>query len=293
MTSRQFAVIGSPISHSLSPTVHLAAYRALGLNWLYRAIDVLPGEMASFFSRHLEINGVSVTMPLKSDIARLAARRDFWTERLGVGNTALRSEKGDLTVYNTDVAGIREAVARAGDSVGYFGEIHTRRAAIVGTGATARSAVAACWELGYRELVILARRPEAAAELIDLTRALDIAAAYRNLADLAVRERAGQLGEVEFDLLICTLPATAGEWAKPLAGLATLSLDVSYSPWPSALARWSAEYQAPVISGVEMLFWQAVHQVRLFVNGSVDVPLADEESVRTKMRQALSAAMSR
>ncbi|MET0467635.1 MAG: shikimate dehydrogenase, partial [Aeromicrobium sp.] len=68
------AVVGSPISHSLSPAMHRAAYRQLGLDWSYGAFDVQDGELTEFVSEHREgWRGYSVTAPLKREAATLAS----------------------------------------------------------------------------------------------------------------------------------------------------------------------------------------------------------------------------
>lgn len=104
---RRAAVVGHPISHSLSPLLHTTAYRALGLtDWAYEAHDVRPGELSTFLAGcGDEWVGLSVTMPHKVDAALLAAARAPSVERTGVANTLLRSPRG-WQAHNTDIEGI-------------------------------------------------------------------------------------------------------------------------------------------------------------------------------------------
>jgi shikimate dehydrogenase len=64
-------------------------------------------------------------------------------------------------------------------------------------------------------------------------------------------------------------------------------LDVAYEPWPSEIAKLWFRQDLPVISGLEMLIWQAVIQLRIFVNGATDRPLLNEVAVVAAMRHAV------
>jgi shikimate dehydrogenase len=101
------------------------------------------------------------------------------------------------------------------------------------------------------------------------------------------------LHDIEYELsdadaVVSTIPNGA-EFALPVPDrLGGTLLDVAYHPWPSALAsRWS-EAGGVVISGLEMLLHQAVHQIRIFVAGNPEVPLRDEAAVIAAMRAAVA-----
>ncbi|MBT5554573.1 MAG: quinate/shikimate dehydrogenase, partial [Ilumatobacter sp.] len=70
------AVIGSPVAHSLSPVIHQAAFDSAGVDWVYTAFDIARGSAEEAISamRLLGLAGLSVTMPHKSDVARLVDR---------------------------------------------------------------------------------------------------------------------------------------------------------------------------------------------------------------------------
>lgn len=263
------AVLGSPIAHSLSPALHRAAYAAAGLNWTYDRIEVTAGQLASFVA---ELDhtwaGLSLTMPLKDEALTLAAWVDPQTRLIGAANTLVcphapgsGARPPGLAAYNTDVFGIEQALLGAGVA----GVLHGR---ILGAGATARSALAALANLGARDVTVYARRPDAATGLVPLGRALGVPVRIAPWAEAAESAEAG-LGEVT----VATVPAGAADaLAGALAAASQLPrgplLDVVYSPWPTALA---AAWPGPVISGLEMLVWQAVAQVRLFTGLAPDV----------------------
>ncbi len=145
------AVLGDPIAHSLSPVLHNAAYKALGLtNWQYCKKKVSETELDNFI-RNLDESwkGLSLTMPLKKTVMELGTSCDYWSSALNVANTAVfisnpeTALKSQIELYNTDVKGIVETFRRAlQKSVG-----EVKKAVIVGSGNTASSAMAALIEI--------------------------------------------------------------------------------------------------------------------------------------------------
>lgn len=238
-------MLGSPIRHSLSPLLHRAAYRALGLDWTYEAIEMTPERIGDFLGTLDESwAGLSLTMPLKECVQPHLARIDALASLTGSVNTVYRGESG-WNGANTDVFGVASALREAG-----LTSASTVR--LLGAGATARSAVAALPELGATSVVVCARRAEQAEEIVRLAEGLGLMARIADLSPVRVDE----------DLLISVLP---GDAAAPWAGVevsgGTALLDASYHPWPSALAR---EWPSSVVaSGRDMLLWQATAQVRL------------------------------
>ena len=145
------AVLGNPISHSLSPVLHNAAYKALGLNnWHYGKEKVSEEDLKDFIA-HLDDSwkGLSLTMPLKKTIMSLGVACDYWSKTLGVANTAVFSKKPCLEnpetieLCNTDVNGIVMALIHSLKSQ----ILNAKSAVIIGSGNTASSAMAALIEI--------------------------------------------------------------------------------------------------------------------------------------------------
>lgn len=145
------AVLGNPISHSLSPVLHNAAYKALGLNnWHYSKEKVSEEDLKDFIA-HLDDSwkGLSLTMPLKKTIMSLGVACDYWAKTLGVANTAVFSKKPcienpeTIELCNTDVNGIVMALMLALKSK----ILNAKSAVIIGSGNTASSAMAALIEI--------------------------------------------------------------------------------------------------------------------------------------------------
>ena len=271
---RRAYVLGHPIAHSLSPALHRAAYDFLGeQNLGYDRRDTLPDDLPAIMHgvRHPDgtedapyIAGLSVTMPLKTAVIKYCDELSETAHVTGAVNTVYpRGEKvlGD----NTDVIGIVNALRHAGLEPQPLKD----SAAIVGGGATAISALTALHKLGYRRASVYARSLHKLGDLQAVADRLGVQLEQVSLADLPQN-----LAERGHHPVISTLPAhAADEWASQLSGLKGASathqpvlLDVAYNPWPSALASaWEASGGA-VVSGLEMLLYQAVEQVLLFTD---------------------------
>ncbi|MDR1768309.1 MAG: shikimate dehydrogenase, partial [Propionibacteriaceae bacterium] len=146
------AVLGSPIAHSLSPALHNAGYAALGLDdWSYERRELGAGGLAAFLETlDGDWRGLSLTMPLKPECVEAADEVSPLAGRIGVGNTLVRLAGGGWRADNTDVFGMGEALRPGWDD-------SWREAAVLGAGATARTALFALRGLGVERLDVCAR----------------------------------------------------------------------------------------------------------------------------------------
>ena len=152
-----FAVIGDPVGHSLSPRMHAAALRALGLDRTYLAIRVPPGEVAACLARLSELGyvGVNCTVPHKAEALAACDRVDAFALRVGAVNTVrLPSLEGT----NTDGPGFLDTLGPLGIPAG-------SRALLLGAGGSARAVAAALQEAGFR-LALWNRTPHRAETLV-------------------------------------------------------------------------------------------------------------------------------
>jgi len=259
------AVLGSPIAHSLSPVLHLAGYRELGLTgWTYQAIECDEQGLAGFVgSLGPEWAGLSLTMPLKRAVLPLLDGADQLVADVGAANTVLLRD-GKRLGYNTDVPGMVTALRQAGVASG-------RGAVILGSGATACSALAALRELGATDVTVAARSRPRAEPLRVVAARLGMQV---RLADLAGGLDAGA-GTARWRLLISTIPAVAAgavaSQIKSGAVQADVVFDVVYDPWPTAMAEAAGSAGLAVISGYELLVGQAVGQFELMTGRAAPV----------------------
>ncbi len=273
---RTLAVLGSPIAHSKSPSLHTAAYAVLGLPWSYRAVEVVEGSLGAFVNTlDSSWRGLSLTMPLKREVLPMLGSRTQLVETVGAANTVLLDEDGVLHGFNTDVAGIVAAFAD-------HGVTSLENVQILGSGATAASVLAAVSTLGVTRALVSARDPERAASLEPLAAALGVELTIRRLG---MMDRSLSVPSA----VIATVPGASDHgmvYPEALRRGAVL-LDVAYEPWPSELAAAWSEVGGTVVSGLEMLLHQAIAQVRIFVTGVEGGALAREPEVVAAMRTSV------
>lgn len=246
---RKAAVLGSPIAHSKSPQLHLAAYRALGLDdWTYDRIECgaeeLPGVVGGFGPEWV---GVSVTAPGKFAALRFADEHTERADQVGSANTLVRTPRG-WRADNTDVDGVAGAIGSA-----------SGQALVCGSGGTAPAAVVGLAQLGVSGITVVARNPDKAARLVDLGTRIGVATRFCGLDG---GELADEVAAAE--VLVSTIPAdVAARYAGAFATIPVL-LDAVYDPWPTPLAAAVAAAGGRVINGVQMLLHQAFAQVEQF-----------------------------
>ncbi len=272
---RRVAVLGSPIGHSLSPTLHRAAYTALDLpGWHYEAFDCDEAGLPVFLEQlGPEWAGLSLTMPLKRVALTVADEISPLASAVGAANTLVLGRSGThRRAENTDVAGILAALREAGVE-------QVNAAVILGAGGTAQAALAALRELGERAPTVLVRDP---------ARTTDLGAAADRLGvQPMISGGLPTVGLPEADVVISTLPSGAADalserWRAAWWVTRPVVLDVVYAPWPTALAASAIGAGCQTISGLAVLLHQAVAQVELMTGRRA--PIAP-------MRAALAAAI--
>jgi shikimate dehydrogenase len=265
---RRAAVLGSPIAHSRSPQLHLAAYRALGLSdWTYDRIDCAADELAGVVAGFgPEWVGVSVTMPGKFAALRFADEATERAQRIGSANTLVRTASG-WRADNTDVDGVIGALADVGVC---------QRAVVVGSGGTAPAVVVGLIALGAKDITVVARNAAKAADLVDLGARSGAVARCVDLNDSGLADVVAAA-----DVVVNTVPADAVARYAPEVAAASVLLDVIYDPWPTPLAAAVQSAGGRVISGLEMLLHQAFAQVEQFTG----LP-APEEAMRAALPRA-------
>jgi shikimate dehydrogenase len=248
------AVLGHPIAHSLSPVLHRRAYDELGLDWDYQAFDVTADQLPGFLdSLDAAWVGLSLTMPLKEAVLPLLDEVEPLAAVTAAVNTVLFSD-GRRRGFNTDVTGLRDILRETGAASGCC-------ALVVGSGATARSAVAALVVEGADRVAVSARRTEGVRDLRGRLSALSDV--LGNQGSTVVAEPWPPRVD-SWDVVISTVPAHALDElaAAPIKPSGVL-VDVIYDPWPTPLAIAWERAGGQVVGGLELLVRQAVEQVAL------------------------------
>jgi shikimate dehydrogenase len=256
-------VIGNPVEHSLSPAIHNAAFRKLGLNFVYLAWKVEAVGAAINGLRALgNFRGASVTIPHKVAALPFLDRVDTTARHIGAINTIV-SDQGALAGYNTDATGALRALREGGV------ELKGQRVVLVGSGGAARAiAFALAAESGLKQLSILGiDQKERAVLCADLRSKTALAVEDLPLNDSTLNET---LPDAQV-LIHCTpigMSPKIEETCVPgrllHAGLAVM--DIVYNPRETRLLKEATRAGCKVIPGLEMFLHQAATQFELWTN---------------------------
>lgn len=247
-------VLLHPAGHTLSPVMHTAAYRALGIDAVFLPFDVTPDALDAAVSgmRAFGIRQLAISLPHKERVLALADHVSEEARRVGAANT-LTLREGELFADNTDVLGVRRTLEGLDPPEDWKG----RRAVVVGAGGAARAVVYALLELGLD--VVVVNRTAARAERL----ARDLGA------------RAGDWGE-PVDLLVNAtsvgMEPDGASTPVPRERLTrgTTVFDVVYRPLETRLLREAREAGCRTQDGLDMLVHQAIEQIRLWAGLSAD-----------------------
>jgi shikimate dehydrogenase len=159
-TTKVYAIFGHPVSHSLSPQMHNAAFGALGLDCVYIAFDVQPKdfEVAARAIRSMGISGVNITIPHKESIIFFLDEISPEASLIGAVNT-VKNEDGKLTGYNTDVGGFLRSIKDLGF------EPKGLSVTVLGAGGAARAVLSALCIKEASEIYVINRTFDKAKKL--------------------------------------------------------------------------------------------------------------------------------
>lgn len=255
-STRLAGLIGSPARHSLSPTIHNAAFVAAGLDWVFVAFEVPGGrgEAALAAVRALGIEGLSVTMPHKAVACEVVDERTPVAEALGAVNCVHRS--GDhLVGDNTDAAGFVDAL-RVDEGIDVAG----MRCVVVGAGGAGRAVVWALGQAGAADVAVLNRSPGPGERAAALAGTAGRVGGHHDIghADIVVNATPLGMGVV----------VSADRTPEPLpvdphalhAG--QVVVDLVYDPATTPLLAAARTQGAVAVNGLGMLIHQAAHAFR-------------------------------
>ena len=174
---KKFAVLGHPVAHSLSPTMHAANFASIGFDATYEKFDVEPEKLADFIKQKQAegYSGLNITVPHKIAVIPLLDRLDESVKRYGACNTIKFEEDGTLSGYNTDVIGFVTGLSAHGFS------IKGKKVVIIGCGGAGSAlATCTCYE-GAAELKVADLRAESVTNLVEKLQGLGLGTAVSGL----------------------------------------------------------------------------------------------------------------
>ncbi len=258
------ALLGDPVTHSLSPRMHAAAFAALGLRWAYVALRVLPADLPEAVRglRALGFAGANITIPHKEAAAQLVDRLDEVARACGAVNTLVFAEGRQMHGYNTDVAGVRRTLQHAAFRAAGC------RAAVLGAGGSARAVCVALAQEGVAEVALFARKVERAEFLAGQMSTLfpQVRFEAHPLTPASLRSRLA-----EADLLVNATPVGMHphEDASPIPSPDVLHggmtvLDLVYNPPRTRLLAFAEQVGARTVSGLLVLAYQGAASFELW-----------------------------
>ncbi len=268
-TKTQFCgVLGKPVGHSLSPAIHNAAFRALGLNFVYLAwqVDTI-GDAVKGLRALGNFRGASVTIPHKVAAMQFLDHVEPTAKRIGAINTIV-ADKGELSGYNTDATGALRALREGGV------ELKGRRIVVLGSGGAARAiAVALAADSGAENLTLLGIEDSERTRLAQDIRSVGVATVEDSHLDEAALRRVLPDSHV---LIHCTpvgMSPKSDSTCVPASllhsGLAVM--DIVYNPRETQLLKDAKFAGCKTIPGLEMFLNQAVTQFELWTNQAAPV----------------------
>lgn len=263
-TTRLAAVIGRPVRHSLSPVLHNAAFEALGLDWAYAAFEPASGGAAVAAMAALGIEGLSVTMPFKADVA--TAVDELTPEAGALGAVNCVGHRGERLIgHNTDGAGFIDAL-----TLDEGWPVEGRRCVVVGAGGAGRAVAQALGHAGAGSVAVVNRNAERAHAAAALAGAAGFAGTMADVGDAELVVNATPVGMVGGVATVHQIdaPHRAAAPRLPLDAellhAGQMVVDLIYEPAQTPLLAAARERGAAGVNGLGMLIHQAAHAFRIW-----------------------------
>ncbi len=276
--TRLCGIIGDPVEHTMSPVMHNAAFREMGVDYLYVPFKVKEGELAKAIEgvRALNIRGLNVTIPHKVTVIQFLDELDPLAEKIGAVNTIVNDD-GVLRGYNTDGAGFLQALLERRI------EPRGKNVVILGAGGASRAISFFLADRGAH-LVILNR-------LLELDWAKDLASRILQIFTMEVealelnRENLVRaLGKADILVNATSVGMTPNIDQTPVTsdllkpGL--IVFDIVYNPIKTRLLREAEAAGTKTISGLDMLVWQGALAFEKWTGLKAPVELMREEAIK-------------
>ncbi len=275
-----YGVIGDPIEQSLSPTIHNAAFRHLGLNKVMVPFLVPDGELPAFFQETLwlDLKGCSITIPHKEAVVPLLQQKENAVERTGTCNTIVFQEEGRRIGYNTDYRAAMDSLEEAmgGRSEEESGSpLFEKQVLILGAGGVARSIAFGLMRRGAN-VTITNRHDDRATRLAEEVgcRAVTWSA------------RASTMCEVVINCTPVGMHPNVDDTPMPPGAFSRANMvvfDTIYHPENTMMLKLARERGAKPVTGADMFLRQAALQFKLYTG---------QEAPMDVMREALRRRLS-
>lgn len=254
--SKTYAVIGDPIDHSLSPNIHNAAFKELGLDCTYIAYRIPKGELAEGLEslKKIQIAGFNVTIPHKIEIMKYLDKVDEGCSVIGASNT-VTNNNGALKGYNTDMDGFLEPIKRKKIP------IEGTNVLLLGAGGAARAIIAGFTKERASSITIANRTKEKAVSIAQFAKKIGVKANAISLEEIG-----NSISEYKFIVNATSIGLKNEPTTLPTETITQDSVvyDIVYMPMNTDLIKKSKEKGATIIYGYEMLLGQAARAFEIW-----------------------------
>jgi len=255
---KTYAVIGDPIDHSLSPTIHNAAYRELGIECTYIAYRVIQGDLSTGIEslKKIKISGFNVTIPHKIEMMKYLDNVDENCKKIGAVNTVLNDD-GMLRGFNTDMDGFLEPIKRKEI------DIKNSKILLLGAGGAARSIITGFQKENAKEITIVNRTKSKGDELMKFSNELGLNAISKMIEEMNELDS-------DFDFIINAsslgLKNESSVIPEKLLNEQTTVYDIVYKPIKTDLINKATQKNCNIIFGYEMLLGQAIRSFEIWLD---------------------------
>lgn len=245
-------IIGDPVEHSLSPTMHNAAYHALGIDdqFVFTAAHVKVENVKEVITamRVMGIRGLTCTIPHKIEVMKYLEEIDATAQKIGAVNTVV-NEHGILKGYNTDWLGVKTPLEK-------IVNLSDKKVALIGAGGAARAMAYAVTHAGA-SLTVFNRTREKAEKL-----AKDFSGQAKSMEEIE------SVKDCDIILNSTALGMHPHENESPVPSEYLhknhIVFDAVYAPHETKLLREAKQQGAQCIHGIEMLLYQGTAQFEIY-----------------------------
>ena len=265
------ALIGNPVSHSLSPIMQNAALQYLGLDLIYIAIPCKDEDLELVLNSFKKINckGLNITIPHKEKVFNLCSEISPIANKLKAINTLKLNSEKEWSATNTDVEGFIYPLKNL--------NLAKKKSIILGSGGAARSVIQGLINLNLSTISVISRNKSSLNELIkNFDNQIQLQGFLNNddqaqiliqEADLIVNTTPVGMKTTQYEDNV--LPYGEGFWRS--LNSKTIVYDLIYNPAPTPLLKFSAKKGCMTINGLEMLIAQGMKSISFWTDG-LEVP---------------------
>ncbi|MBE5921463.1 MAG: shikimate dehydrogenase [Lachnospiraceae bacterium] len=272
-------LLGSPVSHSISPMMHNLAFKTLGLDYVYLCFDVGTDKLQTVVNglKNMGVRGFNCTMPDKNLMCELADELSPAAKLIGAVNTVV-NDNGILTGYNTDGIGYMQSVKDAGfDIVG-------KKMTLMGAGGAATSIVVQAALDGVKEINMFSIRDaffgRAEKLVARLNESTDCRVTLYDMADQDVLKKYISESDILTNGTSVGMAPNTDNCLIPCASWLPKELivsDVIYNPRETKLLKMAKDAGCPTFNGLYMLLYQGAEAFKLWTGHEMPVAIVKEK----------------